>query len=165
MHVVGAEDKAVLAEGMLVQGMGDVLPVAVVVVVGAGAVGLVIGLVVLVVGVREFEMAVVVPGVTALQSGAVAVEMVVVGVALTGSEEVASPARKRQPVGGAPYQPLLHVVGLLAVEAAQVGVVFQHRLVVRQPLRLLHQFDGYLLGGVRFRQIDGVDHRMLETGL
>ena len=103
--------------------------------------------------------------VAALQSAAVAIEVVVVGVTLAGAEEVAAAADERQTVCRAPRQTLLRVVGCLSVEAAQVRVVRQHRFVVGQALRLLQQFKGYLLRRVRLRQVYGVDRRMLETGL
>ena len=91
--------------------------------------------------------------------------MVVVGIALTGAEEIAAPPSDCQLVGGMPCQPFLHVVGLLPVETAQVRVVCQHRFVVGQALHLLHQFQGDLLGRVGLRQVDRVNRGMLETGL
>ena len=51
VQVVGTENQAVLAQRMAVQGMHYMLPVAIVMIVGSRAVGLEIGLVVLVVGV------------------------------------------------------------------------------------------------------------------
>ena len=92
-------------------------------------------------------------------------EMVVVGIALAGAEEIASSADERQLVCGAPRQPFLDVVGLLSVETVQVRIVVQHRFVVRQSLRLLHQLEGDLFRCMCFGQIDGIDHRVLETRL
>ena len=165
VQVVGSQDERVFAKGMAVEGVCDVLAVAVVMVVGTSAVGLEVGLVVLVVGVGEFQMPAVVPGIPALQSGAVGIEMVVVRVALAGTEEIATAADERQAVCGAPREPLLDIVGLLPVETAQVGVVVEHGLVVGQSLRLLHQLDGNLFGSVGLRQVDGIHRRVLETGL
>ena len=125
--------------------MHYVLLIAVVVVVGSGSVRHEIGFVVLVVGVRQFEMAARVPCILALQPGTIAIEMIVVGVALAGAEEVAATTCQGQLVGGAESQPFLDVVSLLPIEAAEVGVVDQHRFVVGQALHLLHQFQGYLL--------------------
>ena len=150
---------------MVVEGVDHVLAVGVVVVVGARAVGHVVGFVVLIVGIRQLQMAAVVPGVAPLEACAVAVEVIVVGVALAGAEEVAATSRHGQPVGGTPDEPLLQVVGLLSIEAAQVGVVVEHRLVVRQSLRLLHELEGNLLGRVRLGQVDGVGLGVLETRL
>ena len=110
-------------------------------------------------------MAAVVPTVAPLESCTIAVEVIVVRIALAGAEEVAATASHRQPVGGTPDEPLLQVIGLLSIEPAQVGVVVQHRFIIRQSLRLLHQFDGNLLGRVRLRQVDGIDLGVLETRL
>ena len=71
-------------------------------------------------------MSTIVPGISALQSGTVTVEMIIVRVAFAGAEEIAAPASECQMVCGAPYQPFLDVVGLLAVEAAQVGIVIEY---------------------------------------
>ena len=110
-------------------------------------------------------MAAVVPTVAPLESCTIAVEVIVVRIALAGAEEVAATASHRQPVGGTPDEPLLQVIGLLSIEPAQVGVVVQHRFIIGQSLRLLHQFDGNLLGRVRLRQVDGIDFGVLETRL
>ena len=107
----------------------------------------------------------VVPGVASLESGTIAVEVIVVRIALARAEEVAAPPCQRQSVGSAKDEPLLHVIGLLSVEAAQVRVVCEHRFVVGQSLCLLHQLGGHLFGRVRLRQVDGVDLGVLEGGL
>ena len=57
VQVVSSQDEDVFAERMVVDGVGHVLAVGVVVVVGARAVGHVVGLVVLVVGIGQFQMA------------------------------------------------------------------------------------------------------------
>ena len=165
VHVVGSKEKAVLAECMTIECMRHMLPIAVVMVVGTGAVGHVVGLVIAVEGVRQLEMTRVVPGVPALQSGTVAIEMIVVRVALTGAEEIAAAAYERQLVGGTPRQSFLHVVGFLPIQTADVRVVAKNCLVVGQSLRLLHQLNGYFLGRVRLGQTDGVNFGMLEAGL
>ena len=165
VQVVGSQDEDVVAERVVIEGVSHVLAVGVVVVVGARAVGHVVGLVVLVVGIGQFQMAAVVPTVAPLESCTIAVEVIVVRIALAGAEEVAATASHRQPVGGTPDEPLLQVIGLLSIEPAQVGVVCQHRFIIRQSLRLLHQFDGNLLGRVRLRQVDGIDLGVLETRL
>ena len=115
---------------MVVERMGHMLPIAVVVIVGTSAVGQEVGLVVLVVGVRQFEMTGVIPGIPALQSRTISVEMIVVSVAFAGAEEIASPPYQRQLVGSTPCESFLDVVGLLSIETAQVGVIIQYGLVV-----------------------------------
>ena len=165
VHEVGADNQMVLAKLIAEQRMNDVLLIAVVVVMRASAVGQEVGLVVLVEGVREFQMPIVVPVVTALQSCTIGVEMIVVGVALTGAEEIAAAARQREMVGGTPRQSFFHVVGLLAIEATEVRVVLKNRLIVRQALCLLHQFDGDLLCGMCLRQINGINAGVLEARL
>ena len=51
VHIVGSHDQDVLAERMVIEGVGHVLAVGVVVVVGARAIGHVVSLVVLVEGI------------------------------------------------------------------------------------------------------------------
>ena len=120
VHVVGSQDQVVLAKGIAEQGVDDVLTIAVVMVVGTSAVGHIVGLVILVVGIRQFEVAITVPGISALQSGTVGIEMIVVGVALTGAEEIRASACQRQLVGGPPYESLLDIIGFLSEESADV---------------------------------------------
>ena len=110
-------------------------------------------------------MSIVVPIVAALQPCAIGVEMIVVGVALTGAEEIAAAPRQCEVVGGTPRQSFFHVVSFLTIEATEVGVVLKNRLVVRQALCLLHQFDGNLLCGMCLRQINGIDAGVLEARL
>ena len=111
--------------------MDYMLPIAVVVVVGTSAVGQEIGLVVLVIGVRQFEMTGVIPCISALQSCTITVEMIVVSVAFAGAEEIASPPYQRQLVVSTPCESFLDVVSLLSIETAQVGVVIQYGFVIR----------------------------------
>ena len=82
VYVVGPHEKRVLPKRIAEQPMHHMLPVAVVVVVGACAVGHEIGLVILVESVGQLQMAVMVPCIFPLQYGAVSIEMVVVRVAL-----------------------------------------------------------------------------------
>ena len=137
VHIISTQNQTILTKGMMVEGMSHMLPIAVVVVVGAGAVGLEVGLVVLIKGIRQFEVAPCVPRVLALQTSTIGIEMVVVGIALAGAEEVAAAPYERQTVRSAPRQPFLDVIGLLSVETAQVGVIVEHRLIVWQSLGLL----------------------------
>ena len=124
VHVVGSKEKAVLAECMTIECMRHMLPIAVVMVVGTGAVGHIVSLVIAVESIRQLEMTRIVPSVPALQSGTVAIEMIVVRVALTGAEEIAAAAYERQLVGGTPRQSFLHVVGFLPIQTADVRVVW-----------------------------------------
>ena len=98
VQVVGSEEQAVLSERMVVEGVYHMLTVAVVVVVGTRAIRHEVGLVILVVGIRQLEVSASLPGVLALQAAAVGIEMVVVGIALTGTEEVAATPDQRQMV-------------------------------------------------------------------
>ena len=145
VQVVGSQEQGVLPKRMAVERVDHMLTVAVVVVVGTGTIGHEVGLVILVVGIRQLEITPRLPGVLALQSGAVGIEMVVVGIALTGTEEIATTPDERQMVCSAPRESLLDIIGFLSVETAQVGVVVEHTLIVRQTLCLLHQLDGNLL--------------------
>ena len=165
VHEVGADNQMVLAKLIAEQRMNDVLLVAVVVVVRASAIGQEVGLVVLVEGVGELQMPIVVPVVAALQTCTIGVEMIVVGVSLTGAEEIAAAARQREMVCGTQRQSFFHVVSFLAIEATEVGVVLKNRLVVRQALCLLHQFDSNLFCGMRLRQVNGINAGVLETRL
>ena len=145
VQVVGAKEQVVLTKGMVVERMHHMLLIAVVVIMRTRAVRHEISLVVLVVGVRQFKMTGMIPGIATFQSCTVGIEMIVVGVALASTEEIAATADKCQLVCGAPRQPFLHVIGRLSVEAAQVRIVVKHRLVVGQALCLLHQFKGDFL--------------------
>ena len=165
MQIVAPKKQIIPSKRMAVERVHHMLLIAIVVVMGACAVRHEIGLIVLIVGIREFEMTGVIPSVATFQSCAIGIEMIVVGVALAGTEEVTATTRECQLVSGAPRQSFLHIVGRLPIKAAQVRIVVQHRLVVRQALCLLHQFEGNLLGGVGLWQINGIDLRVLETGL
>ena len=68
VQIVGSQDEDVVAERVVIEGMSHVLAVGVVVIVGACAVGHIVGLVVLVVGIGQFQMAAVVPTVAPLES-------------------------------------------------------------------------------------------------
>ena len=165
VHVVDPDDEVVLAKLIAEQRMYYMLSVAIVVVVGTSAVWQKVGLVILVEGVGDFQSPAPPKDISALQPSAVALEVIVVGVALARSEEVAAPACECQLVSSTPRQPFLHVIGLLTIETAQVGVIIQYRLIVGQPLRLLQQFLGNLLGRVWLGQVDGVNLGVLEIRL
>ena len=165
VHIVGTDNQGVLAKRMVIERMTHMLSVAVIMVMGTGAVRREVRLVVLVVGIRQFEMTPLIPRIPALQTGTIGIEMVVVCVALTGTEEIAAPTCQGQLVCSAPDQALFDIVSLLTVKTTDVGIIIQHILVIRQTLCLLHQFCDNFFRRVAFRQIDRVDLGMLETRL
>ena len=104
MHIVGTDNQCVLAKRMIVERMPHMLSVAVVMVMGTSPVRRIVGLVVLVVGIRQFEMTTMIPRISTLQTGTIGIEMVVVRVALTGTEEIAAPTCQGQLVRRTPDQ-------------------------------------------------------------
>ena len=115
MHIVGSHYQAALAKGLMKQRMGHMLLVTVVMIVSASAVRQEVGLVILIVGIRQFQIAVTLPSVSPFQSSTISIEVIVVGVALTGTKEVAPPPYQCQLVGSSPRQAFLDVVGFLTI--------------------------------------------------
>ena len=91
--------------------------------------------------------------------------MIVMGIALAGTEEIGTSSCQCQLISRAPYQSFLYVIGLLSIQTTQVGVIRQDRFIVRQALCLLHQLDCNLLWRVRLGKIDRVNPCMLEARL
>ena len=123
VHEIRSDRKCIFANKMVVDGMANVLNVAVVVVVSALSAGVEVCLVVLVESIRHFEIAAVSRRVTPLQTCAVGVEVITVCVALAVAEEISAASHEFQSVACAECEPLLNVECLLTIQALDIRFV------------------------------------------